>query len=119
MTFQEVMDDIHQQIQLLQIDGEMMSSGTKWMQKLSGLEVDDFNFAEWEMVSQLSSHIFVQVRNIKHKYEFRTALIMVSVCRRKKNFGMESINRTEGFHQNSVSLRNIWRDHTHIMLVVS
>ena len=46
MTFQEVMDYIHQQM-----DDNMMSSGTKWMQKLSGQEEDDFPFAEWEMVS--------------------------------------------------------------------
>ena len=46
MTFQEVMDYIHQQM-----DDDMLASGKIWMQKLSGLDEDDFPFADWEMVS--------------------------------------------------------------------
>ena len=89
------------------------------MQKFSGMEVDDFSFAEWQTVSMLSIPIFFHIKNIKNHYEFRPALTMVSALKKKLNFGKQSIQRTEDFPQNSVSLRNIWRDHTHIMLVVS
>ena len=57
MTFQEVMNYIHEQM-----DEDMLTSGTIWMQKLSGVDEDLFPFAEWEMVScsrekHISNHL--------------------------------------------------------------